>query len=622
MTALPRSPRSERVGRRVPRWAASALALGLVGSLGYAAPAAASPAASTSLTGFAADQSPRPQATPLSPAEGASLAALGPEDSMNYAIIFTAGDTAQATAIRAAVTAHSGFNLTTYPDIGVTFAQFKGPTGGDWLAQQGGVSAWGPTRQQALPEREIVRADAQPVANDSSASPNSTDSTDSTEPSAAATTQSDRAKAGHLTRASVGPDQWGNDIIGVADAHQITEGAASVTVGIMDTGVDTTNPALADRIDVERSVGCTTNGVTDQTPSAWGPQGTDGVHGTHVAGIVAANPSEGGSDGVVGVAPETTLVSIATGNEDGLFYPEYVVCGFEWAMNHEVNVLNHSYYVDPWLYWCPSDPTQTAGKIAVERAVEASLKANIVSIAAAGNATEDLAAKRPDSTSPNDNQAPVPNRPIAPECLDLPTEVPGVVSVSALAESDADSDPHLASFSNYGAGKITVGAPGESIISTGFGDTTLSLSGTSMASPFVAGVAALMLAEAPDLTPTEVTDLLKQSATAVGSGDAEASFGSGIVNAVDAVNLAREKAGKPAVTPTTPASETPSETPSTADSERPTEASSSPEPTAEPSAAASAPSAFPTGIVVGGGVLVLAVIAGAVLLGRRLLRRG
>jgi hypothetical protein len=115
----------------------------------------------------------------------------------------------------------------------------------------------------------------------------------------------------------------------------------------------------------------------------------------------------------------------------------------------------------------------------------------VVSVAAAGNSAYDLSNKTVDNGSPNDQDVPV-RRTINAGCHDIPTELPGVVTVASMQRFPANTmDSRLSSFSNRGLGVIDVAAPGSSILSTIVRDNGWGLkSGTSMASPHVAGVLA------------------------------------------------------------------------------------------------------------------------------------
>ena len=135
--------------------------------------------------------------------------------------------------------------------------------------------------------------------------------------------------------------------------------------------------------------------------------------------------------GIVGVAPNVRMASVKVVNDAGFIYPEYAVCGFVWAGLHGMDVTNNSYYVDPFMYYCEDQPDQYAAKEAVRRAVAWSIDRGVVSAAAAGNAATDLATNTEDASSPDDGA--LVKRTINSGCEDIPTELPGVVTVSSHA---------------------------------------------------------------------------------------------------------------------------------------------------------------------------------------------
>jgi len=327
------------------------------------------------------------------------------------------------------------------------------------------------------------------------------------------------------------PDQWNNRLINADKAHQITDGDRKVTVAIVDSGIEADHPDLKANIVPSLSVNCTVSGVPDS--AGW--EATTSSHGTHVAGTVAAARN---GVGIVGVAPAVKLASVKVVNDDGFIYPEYALCGTMWTARKQIPVANHSYYIDPFQFWCGDQVDQAPVVEAMRRAYAFADKRGVVNAAAAGNSAYDLANKGTDDTSPNDS-TPI-QRTINNSCLDIPTELPVVVTVSAI-----DSASALASFSNYGEGVIDVAAPGRRILSTYMGQRWMLLSGTSMASPHVAGVLALLKGTHPNATPQQLVALLKAQATdhACPAGDARctgtpannAFYGDGIVDALKAV---------------------------------------------------------------------------------------
>ena len=335
---------------------------------------------------------------------------------------------------------------------------------------------------------------------------------------------------------------WGLSAIGAVEAQTVDVPRATVTVAVMDTGIDPDHKDLKDRIDASRSVGCQVNGIPNQDPSAWKD---DHYHGTHVAGTIAASHNGYGVDGV---APDATLIAIKTSNKAGSFYPEYVACAFDWAAEHNVDVSNSSYYMDPYAFWMPNEASQAAGLEAASRAVRYSKEHGVVNFAAEGNSDDDHDNPTIDKDSPNDVEGAAVERNVAGG-IDVPAMLnDSVLSVSAL-KLPTGADPataklERAGFSNYGKNSVDVAAPGQRIWSTmptwekdpPFGY----LSGTSMASPHAAGVAALVKEIHPDYTADEVIALVKKQAgytydRLAEPTDGKEYRGAGLVNALDAV---------------------------------------------------------------------------------------
>ncbi|MFI2214303.1 S8 family peptidase [Streptomyces sp. NPDC020141] len=356
------------------------------------------------------------------------------------------------------------------------------------------------------------------------------------------------------------PLQWSLPAIEADKAHKRTLGSKKVTVAVIDTGVDDTHPDLAPNFDQRASANCVT-GKPDTTPGSWRPAAGESDHGTHVAGTIAAAKN---GVGVTGVAPGVKVSGIKVSTTAGFFYTEAVVCGFVWAAEKGVEITNNSYYTDPWLFNCKNDPDQTALVEAVSRATTYAERKGAVNVAAAGNDGLDLAADElKDTTSPNDT-TPV-DRVIDPsECLDIPTQIPGVVTTSSLGAKGLKS-----SFSNYGDGVIDISAPGGDrtayqqpdapatdgrILSTSTGGRYVYKAGTSMATPHAAGVLALIKSKHPGASPAALKALLYAQAddractnpydyNGDGAVDAVCEggkknngfYGAGVVNALDAV---------------------------------------------------------------------------------------
>lgn len=318
-------------------------------------------------------------------------------------------------------------------------------------------------------------------------------------------------------------------------AWAVNTGSPSVKVGVLDTGVDDLHQDLAPNFDAADSVSCA-YGKADTRTGAWRDVDT---HGTHVAGTIAAAKN---GKGVVGVAPGVRIASVRIAEPTStLFFAENTVCGFVWAGDHGFKVTNNSYYTDPWQFNCPDNIDQAAIIEGVRRAQAYAEGKGSLQVAAAGNSDYDLAHKTTDTASPNDSTATT--RTITNACLDIPTELPGVVTVAAMGSGNVK-----ASYSNFGTGVIDVAAPGgdgsSGVYSTLPGGKYGSKNGTSMASPHVTGVAALLASADPAATPADLRAKLAAQATdtacpsdsrCTGTAAVNAFFGEGQVDALKAV---------------------------------------------------------------------------------------
>jgi subtilisin family serine protease len=347
-------------------------------------------------------------------------------------------------------------------------------------------------------------------------------------------------------------EQWDMQMIRAPQARAINRGRPEVLVGVLDSGVDATHPDLAAAVDPTRSAGCL-SGNPDPAPAAWSP--TTSVHGTHVAGTIAAADD---GRGITGVAPGIRLASVKVVDEDGFIYPEYAVCGFMWAAQAQMRLANNSYSLDPWLLTCSDVPGQAVAHEAVRRAVEYATARGVLSIAAAGNERINLANPEQDLRSPDNTPNPRP-RLVDRHCDVLPAELPGVVAVSAVGARQVKSE-----YSSYGQGVITVTAPGgDRAQPSRPGSSGCVLSavpggydyacGTSMAAPHVTGVAALLASARPKAGPNELATLLGRQAeplpclgrdddpgTACAGGTDNGFYGHGLVDALRAVSALRD----------------------------------------------------------------------------------
>jgi subtilisin family serine protease len=465
-------------------------------------------------------------------------------DAPNLAyVVNTMPDRRTIESVEKAIAAAGGTVVVAYEKIGVIVVHSANPDFGRQMRAVRGVQSAGATRTAPLSAAGTTDEGAVQYLSKDQAAKAATAS--------AAAGDSEPLEA----------DQWDLPAIGADKAAKINPGSKSVTVAVIDVGVDDTHPDIAPNFSPSQSANCV-GGKADTTYGSWRPVDAAHYHGTHVAGEIAAARN---GIGVAGVAPGVKVAGITVAEPDSsqLFYPESVVCAFVFAADHGVEITNNSYYVDPWLYNCMDDPDQRAIVDAVNRAQLYAQSKGTLNVAAAGNSNDDLDSNAlVDDSSPDDSTAVT--RTVDPhKCYDVPTQLPGVVTVSAVGVKDAKSY-----YSSYGEGVIDVSAPGGDkyqipdtpsqngrILSTLPNNQYGFLQGTSMATPHVAAVAALLKSTYPHATPAQLQALLKAEAdnpgcptapydgngdgvvdaTCVGGKRVNGFYGFGVVNALRAV---------------------------------------------------------------------------------------
>jgi len=253
------------------------------------------------------------------------------------------------------------------------------------------------------------------------------------------------------------PDQWGLVKIQAKEGWDVTHGSKNINIAIVDTGINYKHPDLAGKI--SQSVDCISSSCPPyQTPD---PDG----HGTHVAGIAAAATDN--SYGIAGVSWEGSLMSVKVLDDKGRGYYSWISNGIIWAVDNKADVINLSLGGS-----YPSAILRDSIKYAWDKGV--------VIVAASGNSG---------SSSPF-----------------YPAYYSWTIAVAA-----TDSSDKKASFSNYGESWVDVAAPGTSILST-YQDGYAYLSGTSMAAPFVSGLAALVKSLHPDWGNQKIREKIEQTA--------------------------------------------------------------------------------------------------------------
>ncbi len=259
-------------------------------------------------------------------------------------------------------------------------------------------------------------------------------------------------------------------------------------------------------------------------------EGPDAFHGTHVAGIIAA--VRGNDVGIDGVADNVKIMSVRC-VPDGDERDKDVANAIRYAVDNGASIINMSF--GKGFSW---------DKTVVDKAVKYALKKDVLLVHAAGNSSLDTDAS---GNFPNDKYTK--KGLFGPKTADK-----GWIEVGALSWKKGED--RVAPFSNYAKENVDLFAPGVDIYSTIPGSEYKNASGTSMASPVTAGVAALLRSYFPTLTAAQVKDVLMRSVVRTnvevikpGTKDEKISFGKlsvtgGVVNSVRAIELAKKMKGK------------------------------------------------------------------------------
>ena len=273
--------------------------------------------------------------------------------------------------------------------------------------------------------------------------------------------------------------QWGLAAVGAPACWDLSTGSG-VTVAVVDSGVVPSHPDLQGRVDMANGYDFVNN-----DPDAIDDEG----HGTHIAGIIA-----GRLDGNLGsgIAPGATILPVKVLDAHGAGSTYQAALGIRWAVDHGARVLN--------LSWGSTSP-----KLIQREAIDYAVGKGAIVIAAAGN-----------------HGSPV----------EYPARYPGVIAVGAF-----DRYLHVASFSAGGDGLALCG-PGVDVLSAALGGGMIYDSGTSMATPFVSGTAALLLSRFPVMSRDQASQVLTESASDVDAPGWDVASGWGFVNAGRALDAA------------------------------------------------------------------------------------
>ena len=329
--------------------------------------------------------------------------------------------------------------------------------------------------------------------------------------------------------------QWGMNDIGASQAWNKSKGSSQVVVAVLDTGIDYTHEDLVENL--WRNPGETgtdsngqnksSNGIDDDNngyvddvigwdmvsddnkPFDLAKTGIDIMfggnpgHGTHCAGNVAARGFNG--KGISGVAPHVSIMTLRFLSEKGEGTTAGAVKAILYAINNGAHITSNSWGS---VGEDPNDPDNPA----LREAIRLSEQKGVLFVAAAGNGLPSTGQGYDNDSSPG---------PAYP--ASYPDDI--ILSVAAL-----DSSDNLGSFSNWGLKSVDIGAPGVKVFSTTvlgkYSDMVIDLEGiglkvswdgTSMATPHVAGAAALYLSQKPNASWKEIKDAILRSAKPVSS---------------------------------------------------------------------------------------------------------
>ncbi|MEQ1922868.1 MAG: S8 family serine peptidase [Pyrinomonadaceae bacterium] len=314
-------------------------------------------------------------------------------------------------------------------------------------------------------------------------------------------------------------DQWALNNLGqdggtqradidALEAWTKTKGSEEVVVAVLDSGVDFTHVDLKGNMWTRpANVPAYTDDELGTFNDINGYNGTDKIadpmddngHGTHCAGIIGAEGDNG--EGITGINQTVRIMPLKFLGRGGSGTTEDAIEAINYAIDRKKNGVNVRIISASW--------GSTSKSKALEDTIRAAGEAGILFVAAAGN-----------DGSNNDS------RPHYPSNYDLPN----VISVAALDRNDK-----LAGFSNFGVKTVHIAAPGKDILSTWLGGAYREASGTSMATPYVSGVAALIIAAEPKISMEKLRERLLSTADKIDTLDGKVATG-GRICAANAIS--------------------------------------------------------------------------------------
>ncbi|WP_370222839.1 S8 family serine peptidase [Cytobacillus sp.] len=299
----------------------------------------------------------------------------------------------------------------------------------------------------------------------------------------------EKAEIDHPVKVSAQLTPWGHKSINMPAKQPAGLTGKNVKIAILDTGVDTRHPDLSVKSGI-----C----VLDRCPNSYRD---DNGHGTHVAGIIGAKNND---IGIVGVAPGAEIYAIKALDAYGNGTTSTIMAGLDWAISQNVDIINMSL----------TSPVEDFGMKAM---VDKAYKQGIIIIAAAGNTGTDIKKT---------------------EQVLYPAKFSNVIAVSGVDKNSVRVD------SSSKGKEVEIAAPGDAIYSTYPTDLSngyAHMTGTSMAAPFVAGLAALYKEKYPLLTNAEIRTLLQKNAKDLGAAGRDPLYGYGLAQvdtaASEALNI-------------------------------------------------------------------------------------
>ncbi len=312
--------------------------------------------------------------------------------------------------------------------------------------------------------------------------------------------------------------QWMHRNVQTEKAWLVTTGSKEIVVAVLDSGIDYTHADLKNNMwinpqEMVNGKDDDNNGYVDDvygwnfvSNNAFPKTTSRSNHGSHVAGIIGATGSN--NTGIVGMAPDVRMMALRFIGDTGTGSTSGAIRGIDYAVQKRVFAINNS--------WGSGGTSRALGE-AILRAE----KAGVLFLVAAGNGTDGVGFS-------------IDKKPWYPAAYN---------NSNVLAVAATKPDDYLTAFSNFGLTKVDVAAPGAQILSTVSNQAYQNMSGTSMATPLVTGLAVLVKAANPNLTYREVIQIIRGSVDRKASLTNKVASG-GRVNAYRAVTVAAQNINK------------------------------------------------------------------------------